>query len=124
MGFFERAGVLLDQLIEWLGIRFKAFLEDLVSEIDRIWERIIRSALILAYGVGVVLYAIFYAGKEIGETLMEVWDPRYHEKKDSQVFSIRQAPQSGQELKFGQAPQGSPLPTNRSEAKILTLRNW
>lgn len=118
MGFFQHAGYLLDQLIEWLGTRFQAFLEDLISEIDKIWERIIRSALILAYGVGVVLYAIFYAGKEIGETLMEIWDPRYHETKPSLVYNITQAP------KFGQAPEGSPLPTNRSEAKILTLTNW
>lgn len=112
MGLFAWLGSLLDQLISWLGELVAAFLEALVYAIQAIWDVAIASVLVAAFGVGVVLYAIFLAGAIVGETLMEVWDPRYYDSKQSEVFSIRQA------------PQNSPLPTQRSEARVVALENW
>ena len=43
---------------------------------------------------------------------MEIWDPRYASSKPSEVFKLQQA------------PQDSPLPAKRSEAKILKLKDW
>ncbi|WP_414545555.1 hypothetical protein [Nostoc sp. CCY0012] len=112
MGLFSWLGSLLDQLISWLGEVVAAFLEALVYTLQEIWYAAIASVLIAAFGVGVVLYAIFIAGEIAGETLMEVWDPRYYNSEPSQVFSVRQA------------PQHSPLPTQRSEARVVVLENW
>jgi hypothetical protein len=112
MGLFSWLGSLLDQLISWLGALVAAFLEALIFAIKAVWNVAIASVLISVFGVGVVLYAIFLAGAIAGETLMEVWDPRYHNSKPSQVFSVRQA------------PQDSPLPTQRSESKVVVLENW
>ena len=112
MGFFGWLGSLLDQLIAAIARVFAAFLEALVIAIQAIWYAAIASVLISAFGTGVVLYAIFLAGAIAGETLMEVWDPRYYNTKQSQVFSIRQP------------PQNSPLPTQRSQSKVVILENW
>lgn len=112
MGLFAWLGSLLDQLISWLGRLVAAFLEALIFAIQAVWYTAIASVLISVFGAGVVLYAIFLAGAIAGETLMEVWDPRYYDSKPSQVFSVRQAPQS------------SPLPTQRSETKVVLLENW
>ncbi|ALB42144.1 MULTISPECIES: hypothetical protein [Nostocales] len=112
MGFFAWLGSLLDQLVSWLGTLVVAFLETLILAIQAVWYTAIASVLISVFGAGVVLYAIFLAGAIAGETLMEVWDPRYYDTKQSQVFSVRQA------------PQNSPLPTNRSQSKVVVLENW
>lgn len=112
MGLFSWLGSLLDQLISWLGESVAAFLEALILAIQAVWYTVIASILISAFGAGVVLYAIFLAGAIASETLMEVWDPRYYDSKPSQVFSIRQA------------PQNSPLPTQRSDSQIIVLENW
>jgi hypothetical protein len=112
MGFFAWVGSLIDQLIEWLGRVVKAFIEALVWGLQKLWETVIVGVLIAAFGLVATLYVIFYAGAILGETIMEIWDPRYYNTKPSQVFTLEQA------------PQGSPLPTNRSEAKTLKLDNW
>lgn len=112
MGLFSWLGSLLDQLILWLGESVAAFLEALILAIQAVWYTAIASILISAFGASVVLYAIFLAGAIAGETLMEVWDPRYYDSKPSQVFSVRQA------------PQNSPLPTQRSESQVIVLENW
>jgi predicted membrane chloride channel (bestrophin family) len=107
MGIFQWLGSLLDQLISWLGRLVAAFLEALVLVIEALWYSVISVTLLAAFGAVTVLYAIFYATAVAGETLMEVWDPRYVDQKPSEVFKIKQAPQQ------------SPLPTKRSEAKVL-----
>ncbi|OCQ91402.1 hypothetical protein BCD67_23600 [Oscillatoriales cyanobacterium USR001] len=112
MGFFAWVGSLIDQLIEWLGRAVKAFIEALVWGLQKLWETVVVGVLIAAFGLVATLYVIFYAGAILGETIMEIWDPRYYNTKPSQVFTL------------GQAPQNSPLPINRSEAKTLTLENW
>ncbi len=112
MGFFSWLGSLFDQLIGWLGRVVAAFLEALVWAIQRIWEAVVAVALIAAFGYASVLYVIFYAGYALGETIMEIWDPRYYDSKPSQVFKVKQA------------PKNTPLPTSRSAAKVLTLGNW
>jgi hypothetical protein len=116
MGFFERtfawAGSLIDQLVEWLGKAVKAFIDGLVWVLQRLWETVVVGALIAAFGLVASLYVIFYAGAVLGETIMEIWDPSYYNSKPSQMFILEQAPQS------------SPLPTQRSEAKRLKLDNW
>ncbi|MFY7883441.1 MAG: hypothetical protein ACOVOV_01210 [Dolichospermum sp.] len=111
MGFFAWLGSLVDELIEWLGEVFLAFIKALARVLEAIWYTAVATVLIAAFGALATLYVIFYAGALLGETMMEIWDPGYPAKQ-SQVFKLKQAPQS------------SPLPTNRSEAKVLELENW
>lgn len=107
MGFFQWLGKLLDQLIDWLGRAVANFLERLIRALQNVWE-IIDEALEAAFGFYDILYVIFYAGIRLGITIMEVWDP-HRTNQPSQVFELKQA------------PQDTPLPKNRSEAKVLTL---
>jgi hypothetical protein len=111
MGLFQWLGKLLDDLISWLGRAVAAFLQAFVSVLEAIWQTAIATVLIAAYGYVAVLYAIFYAGAVLGQTIMEIWDPRYSDSKPSQVFQVKQA------------PQNSPLPKYRSEAKVIALEN-
>lgn len=111
MGFFTWLGSLVDELIAWLGRVFLAFIEALARVLEAIWKTAVATVLIAAFGSVATLYVIFFAGLVLGETMMEIWDPNYPNKQ-SQVFKLKQAPQS------------SPLPTNRSEAKVLDLQNW
>lgn len=111
MGFFSWLGSLVDELIDWLGKVFLAFIEALANLLQAIWYKAVATVLVAAFGALATLYVIFYAGALLGETMMEIWDPRYPNKQ-SQVFQLKQAPQS------------SPLPTNRSEAKVLELQDW
>lgn len=118
MGFFAWVGSLIDQLVEWLGRAVKAFIDGLIWALQKVWETVIVTALIAAFGFVATLYVIFYAGAVLGETIMEIWDPSYYSSKPSEVFVLEKAPT------FGQALQDSPLPANRSAAKKLTLENW
>lgn len=111
MGLFRWLGGLLDELIEWLGRVFLAFIEALVGLLKAIWYTAVATVLIAAFGYVATLYLIFFAVGLFAETMMEIWDPRYPNKQ-SQVFKLEQA------------PQDSPLPKNRSEAKVLELQNW
>ncbi|MGB3510652.1 MAG: hypothetical protein WBA93_15755 [Microcoleaceae cyanobacterium] len=111
MGFFSWLGGLLDQLVDWLGRAFMAFLEALVNTIQLLWYSAIATVLLAAYGFAATLYVIFYAGVTLSETLMEIWDPRY-EYKPAQVFSVEAA------------PTNTPLPKNRSQVtKVMALKN-
>ncbi len=111
MGFFAWLGGLVDQFIEWLGRAIAAFARALVSIIQAVWYAAMVGVLIAAFGKALTLYAIFYAGAILTETLMEVWDPKYP-NKPSEVFSIEQA------------PENTPLPKQRSQAtKIMALTN-
>ena len=111
MGLFQWIGKLLDDLISWLGRAVAAFLQAFVMALEAIWQAAIATVLIAAYGYVAVLYAIFYAGAVLGETMMEVWDPVYATTKTSQVFKVEQA------------PQNSPLPTKRSNEQVVVLKN-
>jgi hypothetical protein len=112
MGLFQWLGKLLDDLIEWLGRAVKAFLEKLIWALQELWEATIAAILLAAFGAGTILYAIFYAGSALGTTIMEVWDPRYFDSQPSKVIEIEQA------------PEASPLPKYRDEAKKVLLKNW
>jgi len=112
MGIFTWLGSLFDQLVEWLGKAVVVFINALINVLKLLWEAVVVAALIAAFGLVATLYVIFYAGNVIGETIMEVWDPIYANTKPSEVFVLEQA------------PQNSPLPKNRSEAKKLSLTNW
>lgn len=105
-------GSLIDQFLDWLGEVFRRFIQALVDALQKIWETFVVAVLIAAFGAGATLYVIFYAGAVLGETIMEIWDPRYANSKPSEVFKLQQA------------PQDSPLPEYRSEAKILKLEDW
>ncbi|MCT7969810.1 hypothetical protein NG799_26195 [Laspinema sp. D1] len=119
MGFFAWVGGLIDELLAWLGRACKAFIEGLVWALEKIWQTAVVSLLFTAFGAVATLYVIFYAGFLLGETIMEVWDPRYANSKPSEVINVKQSSPV-----LGLAPQNSPLPTQRSEARILTLENW
>jgi hypothetical protein len=115
MGFFtwlgSQVGCLIDQMINWLGEVCRWFIESLINALEKIWNTVIASALYAAFGAASIFYVIFYAGAKLGETIMEIWDPVYHNTKPSKVFIVKQA------------PQNSPLATRRSEAQVLTLEN-
>lgn len=111
MGFFGWLGSLVDQLLEWLGRVVATFINALAYALEKIWETAVATVLIAAFGYVATLYVIFYAGAVLGETIMEIWDPEYYDSKPSQVFKVKQA------------PQDSPLPANRSDAKILELED-
>ncbi|HIK09667.1 MAG TPA: hypothetical protein IGS52_05275 [Oscillatoriaceae cyanobacterium M33_DOE_052] len=111
MGFFAWLGGLVDQFIEWLGQAIAAFARALVSIIQAVWYTAMVGVLIAAFGYASTLYAIFYAGAILTETLMEVWDYRYS-NKPAQVFSVEKA------------PANTPLPRYRSEVtKVMALTN-
>lgn len=118
MGFFAWVGGLIDELVAWLGRACKAFIEGLVWALEKIWQTAVVSVLIAAFGAVATLYVIFYAGFLLGETIMEVWDPRYSNSKPSEVIAVKQSPT------LRPAPQNSPLPTQRSEARVLILQDW
>lgn len=105
---FEELGRLIDQSIAWLGERVADFLRALIRSLEKIWKTLVVASLIAAFGVVATLYVIFYASYLLGETIMEVWDPR-NPNKPSEVFKVRKG------------PQNTPLPKNRSEAKVLVL---
>ena len=109
--FKQWLGKLLDDLISWLGRAVAAFLQAFVNALQAIWDVAIATVLIAAFGYVSVLYAIFYAGAVLGETFMEVWDPRFVTTKQSKVFRVKQAPQK------------SPLPTQRSNDHVIILEN-
>ena len=112
MGLFTWLGSLVDQLIEWLGRAFKAFIDGLMSVLKRLWDTVVVTDLIAAFGFAATLYVIFYAGAALGKTIMEIWDPNYYSSKPSKVFKLKKT------------PQNTPLPTNRSKAKVLELEDW
>jgi len=120
MGFFTWVGGLIDGLLAWLGQTVLSFIEALVYALEKIWETAVVTVLFAAFGAVATLYVIFYAGYLAGETIMEVWDPRYVNSKGSRVIKVKEAP------KLGMAPQNSPLPpeSKRSDCQILTLENW
>jgi hypothetical protein len=105
MGFFGWLGSLVDQLFEWLGSVFKVFINALVSALQSLWETVIVSALIAAFGFAVILYVIFYVVN--GKTIAEFWDPQKDEETSS--FEIS-----------GLAPPGTPIPRKSSKPMIIT----
>jgi hypothetical protein len=124
MGFFTLVGSwLLNRLAEkvlnwlidvtiWVAQKLVAFLEPLFIKLQKIWETAVANTLFDRFGAVKILYIIFYAGAARGQTIMEIWDPRYVNSKPSEVFKLKQA------------PQDSPLPKYRSEAQPLQLENW
>ncbi|WP_143046498.1 CHAT domain-containing protein [Trichormus sp. NMC-1] len=110
-GLFTFLGELFDDLIKWLGKKCVDFIQKLIDNLQLVWQSI-SSTLLIAFGNVPVLYGIFYAESMQGETLMEIWDPAYYDSKPSQVFSVRQY------------PIDNPLPTRRSDARVLMLENW
>ncbi|NJL51787.1 MAG: hypothetical protein HC930_05360 [Hydrococcus sp. SU_1_0] len=123
MGFFTWLGSKLDKLAgevfnwlrdvtTWLAEKLRVFLTALFTGLQKLWQTAVVTALIAAFGFASILYVIFYAGSVLGETIMEIWDPRYVNSQPSEVFKLKQAPQS------------TPLPTQRGEAKTLQLEDW
>ena len=110
MGFFSWLGKIFDQLIAWLGEALAIFVNALVNLLGSVWDVVIVGTLTLAFGAQSLLYTIFYAGEFLNEVLMEVWDPASN--KPSELFKLRQA------------PANTPLPKQRSEAKVVVLENW
>jgi hypothetical protein len=118
MGFFSWLGGLFNQAVDWLVAKVNwlkekivAFLNNLFDKLQRLWNTV-SNALITAFGYLRTLYVIFYQGSISGETIMEIWDSNRVYDQASQLFKLRQA------------PQGSPLPTYRSEAQVLILEDW
>jgi len=123
MGFFTWLGSWLDRLAEsvfdwlvdvttWVVEKLIIFVKTLFQKLQKIWPTLVAPVLIAAFGELSVLYVIFYAGAVLSQTMMEIWDPLKVNSKPSEVF------------KFEQAPQNSPLPKSRTEARVLELENW
>lgn len=103
---------LFNELIAWLGKICADFIKQIIDKLQLIWENKVCPVLFGAFGNTPILYTIFYAGENIGETIMEVWDPKYVSSKSSQVFLLKQF------------PINNPLPKLRQDAKVLVLENW
>jgi len=118
MKLFSWLQYLFDQLLVFFRSKRtilkteEKFLEELILSLQEIWEAAVATVLVAAFGYVSTLYVIFYPCYMTGETIMEIWDPNYYDSKPSQIFKLKQA------------PQNSPLPKRRSEAKVLTLENW
>ena len=88
--------------------------EDLLETLSPLWETTILPTLLLTFGKGSTLYAIFYTtGAPENEVILEVWDPNYVDTKPSETFRFR-----------GISNIAKQLPRSRSKAKIITIKNW
>lgn len=106
---------ILDSLRKILtGDESDIFPEELLQQLEKIWDKIIVPVLIAAFGRSGVLYVIFYRSKTAEEIIMEIWDPKYVAEKPSEVFKFRGLFEEDIEL----------LAKNREEAKILILEDW
>ncbi|NES23379.1 MAG: hypothetical protein F6K41_31795 [Symploca sp. SIO3E6] len=131
MGFFTWLGGWLDRVAEsvfdwlvdvttWIVERLIDFVQTLFQALQNIWSSEVASVLLEAFGVKDFLHVIFYAAKTVGWVMMEIWDSNYVYSKPSQVFKVQQS----QALRMTPAPQNSPLPQQRSQAKVLKLENY
>ena len=103
-----------DSLIEHFGSHTSSTVEILYRKLEPIWDIDIAPVLIETFGKGTTLYLIFYLGNYRNELIMEVWDPKHVESKESQVFKLSGI--NGDEI--------NNFPKDRSKAKIMTLENW
>jgi len=127
MGFFNWLGRVAESVINWLVDtttwiieRLIDFVQTLFQALQNIWSSKVASVLLEAFGVKDFLHVIFFAAKTVGWVIMEIWDPSYVYSKPSQVFKVQQT----QALRMTPAPKGSPLPQQRSDAKVLRLENY
>jgi hypothetical protein len=88
--------------------------EIILEKLEPIWERSIEPVLIREFGRRSTLYIIFYQGKNREQIIMEIWDPKYVNQKESQVFSIEGVPEYVTRY----------FPKNRSQAEIGVLADW
>ncbi len=109
MGFFSFLGNLLSNMISWLGQAFTTIIKGIISIVESLWYSVIAVTLVAAFGYAAILFAIFYAGRALGETIMEIWNPKKPEQP-SRLFSIKQA-------------DSVSIPAERSNAKVMELSN-
>jgi hypothetical protein len=77
MGFFGWLGGLVDDFLSWLGNSFIAFINAVVERLESIWDKIQpRIEKILGY-VQVLSFIII---EELGEIIIELWDPNNRQK--------------------------------------------
>ena len=121
MGIFTRIGSwldrLFDQLVNWLGKALKKFIKRLLNALENIWE-MVKATLIAAYGFVVGLYLIFYTVKKIGETYIDVWNPKQSGNTRQFQLGIAPAPKSATI-----PSQEFPLPEKEDNPKIFVLQN-
>lgn len=110
----NRGGKVFDSLRRIFGGTEPYLPESLLEKLTPIWETTIVPVLIEEFGSEASLYVIFYAGSDPGQLIMEIWDPRYVNRKPSQVFKLGGLPD--REIQR--------LPKNRSKAKPMTLEDW
>lgn len=91
-----------------------SFPEVILAKLAPIWETAIEPVLIREFGRRSTLYIIFYQGKYHDEIIMEIWDPKYVDQKESQVFSLEGVPSS----------TARHFPKNREDAEIGVLQDW
>lgn len=85
--------------------------EIILEKLEPIWERQIEPVLIREFGRRSTLYIIFYQGKYRDQIIMEIWDPKYVNEKESQVFSIEGVPEYATRY----------FPRSRSQAEVGIL---
>ncbi|MCC5662750.1 hypothetical protein LC653_02085 [Nostoc sp. CHAB 5784] len=92
MTFSRWLDTLFDNLINWLGKVFSAWIQQLVSRIQSSWEAQIAPVLRYFFGVVTQFYVLFYRTvKDIVN--MEFWDPNSLQYgKPSRTFEITKAP--------------------------------
>ncbi|NER38446.1 MAG: hypothetical protein F6J93_31590 [Oscillatoria sp. SIO1A7] len=88
--------------------------ESVLEKLTPIWDTTIVPVLMAEFGAEASLNVIFYAGSVPGQLIMEIWDPRYADRKPSQVFKLG-----------GLADyETRRLPQERSKATIMSLEDW
>ena len=86
--------------------------ETFLEQLEPVWDRQIVPLLIESFGRKALLHTIFYA--QGGEIVMEIWDPKYVETIESQVFKFKGV--SSRDARHFVA--------QRSQAQVMELRDW
>ncbi len=103
-----------DFLSKLFGGNRSSTVEMLHRKLEPIWDTDIAPVLIETFGKGTTLYLILYLENDTHELIMEIWDPKQVESKESQVFKLSGI--NGDEI--------NNFSKDRSKARIMTLQNW
>jgi hypothetical protein len=88
MGFFQSLGQLVHELVEWLGVTFRRWIESLVETIQR-KQREIESIIYQNFGLVYEVYVIFFQNYQ-GIVIMMMWT----EYKQPVMVKLEKTPQN------------------------------
>jgi hypothetical protein len=89
MGFFQSLGQLVNELIEWLGVTFRRWIESLVETIQRNWQRQIEPIVYENFGSVSEVYVIFVQNHQ-GIVIMMIWTE--YKQQQPVMVELKKAP--------------------------------